>query len=86
MSSNMIMKRSTLNIEEVPNSFRSPPYYPAVKNEVKHYMQSPKNQNSSSCGSLNNFTPHASLIEGNVKNEKDMRESLGKALDYQEIN
>lgn len=57
----MLMKRSTLNMEEIPGSLR-PPYYPAVRTDMKHCLPSPKAQNTSSTGSLNTFGVSRSLI------------------------
>lgn len=46
-SGNMMMKKSSINIDEQTPNFR-PPIYPGVKNDFKHYLPSPKNQSSSS--------------------------------------
>lgn len=32
LMSNMVMKRSAINVEEIPHNIRSPPFYAAVKN------------------------------------------------------
>lgn len=53
MASNMMMKKSSINIDDPPSNYR-PPIYPGVKNDFKHYLPSPKNQSSGS--NISNFS------------------------------
>lgn len=43
----MIMKRSTISTDDIQTNYR-PPFYPPVRNEIKHFMHSPKNNTSMS--------------------------------------
>ena len=49
----LMMKKSSINMEDQSTSFR-PPIYPGVKNDFNHYLPSPKNISSNS--NISNFS------------------------------
>lgn len=78
-SSNNALKKSTINLDETIPSYRPPPYQNTTQN-VKNFLQSPKNNPSSTFPNLNNYN-NLSGSRGAIKHNSpgDRKQSVNMA-------